>query len=240
MPASAGIFHGAALVTATMICKIHASMKKHYSIALILAALAFTGGSAHAETADRDKPMNVEADAMRYDDLKQTNVFTGNVVMTKGTIILRGARVDVRQDAEGFQYGVVTAAPGKLAFFRQKREGVDEFIEGEAEEIYYDSKADNVRLVRKAVMRRYLGTKLSDETTGAEINYHNTTGVFTVDGGVRNLGGPPGSVGTGNNSGGRVRAMLTPKSAASAPAVPDANTTAPALRPSLQLDGERK
>ncbi|MFZ4288370.1 lipopolysaccharide transport periplasmic protein LptA [Variovorax sp. HJSM1_2] len=214
-------------------------MKKINTIALLLAALAFTAGAAHAETADRDKPMNVEADAMRYDDLKQTNVFTGNVVMTKGTIILRGARVDVRQDPEGYQYGVVTAAAGKLAFFRQKREGVDEFIEGEAEEIYYDSKADNVRLVRRAVMRRYLGTKLSDETTGAEINYHNTTGVFTVDGSVRNLAGAPGGAGTAN-SGGRVRAMLTPKSAASAPAVPDANTTAPALRPSLQLGGERK
>ncbi len=222
-----------------MICKIHASMKNKYSIALILAALAFTGGFAHAESADRDKPMNVEADAMRYDDLKQTNVFTGNVVMTKGTIIIRGARVDVRQDAEGYQYGVVTAAPGKLAFFRQKRDGGDEFIEGEAEEIYYDSKADNVRLVRRAIMRRYLGTKLSDETTGAEINYHNTTGVFTVDGNVRNLAA--GNAGTAAPaSGGRVRAMLTPKSAASAPTVPDANTTAPALRPSLQLGGERK
>ena len=59
---------------------------------------------------------------MRYDDLKQTSVFTGNVVVTKGTIIIRGARIDVRQDPEGYQYGVVTAAPGKLAYFKQKRE----------------------------------------------------------------------------------------------------------------------
>ena len=59
---------------------------------------------------------------MRYDDLKQTSVFTGNVVVTKGTIIIRGARIDVRQDPEGYQYGVVTAAPGKLAYFKQKRD----------------------------------------------------------------------------------------------------------------------
>ena len=76
--------------------------------------------------------MNIEADALRYDDLRQTSVFTGRVVVTKGTIVIRGARVDVRQDPEGYQYGVVTAEPGKLAFYRQKREGVDEFIEGEA------------------------------------------------------------------------------------------------------------
>ena len=77
---------------------------------------------AQAEKADRTKPMNIEADAMRYDDLKQTSVFTGNVVVTKGTIIIRGARIDVRQDPEGYQYGVVTAAPGKLAYYRQKRD----------------------------------------------------------------------------------------------------------------------
>ena len=63
--------------------------------------------------------MNIEADALRHDELKQTSVFTGNVVMTKGTIVLRGAQLDVRQDPEGFQYGVVTAEAGKRAFFRQ-------------------------------------------------------------------------------------------------------------------------
>src|SRR6187200_2654104 len=84
---------------------------------------------AAAEKADRNKPMNIEADAMRYDDLKQTSVFTGNVVMTKGTIVIRGTRVDVRQDPEGYQYGVVTAAPGKLAYYKQKRDaGSDEWI----------------------------------------------------------------------------------------------------------------
>ena len=93
--------------------------------------------------------MNIEADALRYDDLKQTSVFTGNVVLTKGTIVIRGARVDVRQDPEGYQFGVVTAEPGKLAFFRQKREGVDEFIEGEGETIEYDSKADSVKFIKQ-------------------------------------------------------------------------------------------
>ena len=57
----------------------------------VLAALCILwGGAAHAEKADRNKPMNVEADALRYDDLKQTSVFTGRVVLTKGTILIRG------------------------------------------------------------------------------------------------------------------------------------------------------
>ncbi len=100
---------------------------------LVLAA-ALAASAAKAERADRAKPMNIESDAMRYDDLKQTSVFTGAVVVTKGTIIIRGARIDVRQDPEGYQYGVVTAAPGKLAYYKQKRDapGGDEWIEGES------------------------------------------------------------------------------------------------------------
>ena len=111
--------------------------------------------------------MNVEADALRYDDLQQTSVFTGHVVVTKGTIVIRGARIDVRQDPEGYQYGVVTAEPGKLAFFRQKRDGVDEYIEGEAETIEYDGRADRVKFIGRAEMRRLRGATLTDETSGA-------------------------------------------------------------------------
>jgi len=218
-----------------MVSKIHALMKKYYTHLLLWLAIAMasamSGTAAWAEKADRDKPMNVEADNMRYDDLKQTNVFTGRVVMTKGTIIVRGARIDVRQDAAGYQFGVVTAEPGKLAFFRQKRDGVDEYIEGEAEVIEYDSKADNVKLIKRAVMRRYLGSTLGDETTGAVIVYENTTGVFTVDGSPTT----PGSQASAN--GGRVRAMLSPKPAASAPAPAGPGTT---LRPSLRLEGDPK
>ena len=109
---------------------------------------------ARAERADRDKPMNIESDALRYDDKTQTSTFTGRVVLTKGTIVMRGARLDVRQDDQGNQFGTMQAEPGKRAFFRQKREGLNEFIEGEGETIEYDSKTDTVRFLRRAEMRR--------------------------------------------------------------------------------------
>jgi lipopolysaccharide export system protein LptA len=207
--------------------KIRAFMKQllaPFGFALALALAALPAG---AEKADRAKPMNVEADALKYDDLKQTSVFTGKVVVTKGTILIRGARIDVRQDAEGYQYGVVTAEPGKLAFYRQKRDGVDEFIEGEGETIEYDGKADRVKFIKRAEMRRIRAGALSDEVVGSLITYDNTTDVFTVDGG-------PASPAIG----GRVRAVLTPKPGASAPA---ANTGPAAnLRPSTTFDGGRK
>lgn len=202
---------------------------------------------AQAEKADRTKPMNIEADAMRYDDLKQTSVFTGNVVMTKGTIIIRGTRIDVRQDPDGYQYGVVTAAPGKLAYYKQKRDaGTDEWIEGESEVIEYDSRADNVKFIRRAVMRRLYGATVNDESSGPLIVYDQSNDTFTVNGSSL----PPNAA-VAAPPGGRVRAILTPKAAASAPAAgtrpaaaAPAAAPAPAsgtgLRSSSTLGGEER
>ncbi len=204
-------------------------------------ALAGIAPLAQAEKADRTKPMNIEADAMRYDDLKQTSVFTGNVLVTKGTIIIRGARIDVRQDPEGYQYGVVTAAPGKLAYYKQKRDaGTDEWIEGESEVIEYDSRADNVKFIRRAVMRRLIGAKPNDESSGALIVYDQSNDTFTVNGSPL-----PPNAGVATQSSGRVKAILTPKAAAAGgtpPAVAPSPTPAPGsgLRPSTTLGGEQR
>jgi lipopolysaccharide export system protein LptA len=204
---------------------------KHLYTPLLLAVLALSSPLAQAERADRDKPMNIESDALRYDDQKRLSTFTGKVLLNKGSIVMRGARLEVRQDAKGSQFGTLTAEPGKLAFFRQKRDAVDEFIEGEAERIEYDSQADTVRLFRSAELRRYRGTKLDDEISGSVIVYDNKTEMFTVDG----VAGPSGG------GSGRVRAVLAPRAASSAPAAPNAGPQiTPSLRSSTTLDGERK
>src|ERR1700694_192984 len=96
-------------------------------VALPLAAFA---PAAHAERADNDKPLNIEADNMTYDDLKQVNIFTGHVVATKGTIIIRADRVDVTQDPQGYQYATGTSTGGNLSYFRQTRDGLHAYIEG--------------------------------------------------------------------------------------------------------------
>ena len=203
-------------------------MKNSFAPLTLALVLALAAGSAGAEKADRNKPMNVEADALRYDDLQQTSVFTGKVVVTKGTIIIRGAKMTVRQDPEGYQFGVVTAEPGKQAYFRQKREGVDEYIEGESETIEYDGKLDRVKFIGRAEMRRLRGATVNDQ--------------FTVDGG--NVAATP------SNPGGRVRATLAPRQTASEPAAPasgaaaaspGASAPAPArLRPATTLGQESR
>ncbi|HYP84181.1 lipopolysaccharide transport periplasmic protein LptA [Variovorax sp.] len=202
--------------------------------ALAAALLAGACGMVWAEKADREKPMNIEADSMRYDDLKQTSVFTGNVVATKGTITVRGARIEVQQDPEGYQHGVVTAAPGKRAYFKQKRDGPpgsDEWVEGESELIEYDGRAETVKFIRRATMRRLVGTRVNDETNGAMIVYDQVHDTYTVNSAPDQPGSQPAP-------GGRVRAMISPRSGEGA-AQPPAQPAGKGLRPSTSLGGSR-
>jgi lipopolysaccharide export system protein LptA len=186
-----------------------------------------------AEKADRDKPLNANADALKYDDLKQTSVFTGNVIITKGTILMRGGRIDVRQDPQGFQFATITSNGNAQAYFKQKREnGVDEWIEGVADTIEYDGKADTVRFVKKANLKRLRGATTSDEIVGGLVVYDNTTDVYTVDGGAGQGG-----------SGGRVSAVLSPKLAATPTPTSTQQGTlrqSTTLNPTSATSGEKK
>ncbi len=199
-------------------------MKFPFLRLLLCAACTLTAGVAGAEQADAKKPMNIEADALRYDDLKQISVFSGNVVLTRGTIIIKGTRIEVRQDPQGYQFGVVTAEPGQRAFFRQKRDGEDEYIEGESETIEYDGRADVFKLIKDARLRRLRGTQVADVVTGNIIQYSSLTDVFTVDGSPQ-------------KGGERVRATLTPRNETAAPAAPRAPVP---LRTDNTLGGGRK
>ena len=187
---------------------------------LLAGALALLASGAAAEKADRQKPLNIEADRMLVDDTKKESVFEGNVVLTQGTLQLRGDRVQVRQDAEGFSYGV---AWGRPATFRQKRDGVDEYIDGFAERLEYDGRKDLLQMFSAARL-----TKGRDEVRGDYISYNATTEFFQVNG---------AAAGAQGQGGGRVRAVIQPKPrpgeappAAGAPANPGS-----ALKPSPDL-----
>jgi lipopolysaccharide export system protein LptA len=165
-----------------------------------------------AERADRDKPLNIEADKMQMDDLKQVSVFTGRVVLTKGTIIVRAERLVIKQDPEGYQYGTAYGSAGKTASFRQKREGADQFVEGYGEEIEYDGKAEIVKLKKNALLKRLEKEKPTDEVCGNLIVYESLTELFSAD------SGPAGAC----SPNGRVRLVIQPRSGATVAVQPGA------------------
>lgn len=157
-------------------------MKRFFLLSLF--ALNIAGNpSAYAEKADADKPTNIEADQMVYDDVKQINTFTGNVTLTRGTLNMKAQKIIVSQDAAGYQFATLHGAPGGLANFRQKRDGGPNlWIEGQAERIEYDGKNDLVKLYAKAKLRRMDGQKLIDEVDGELISYDNRSEFFSVNG----------------------------------------------------------
>ena len=176
------------------------------ALALAVACLGLVQ-TAHAELADRAKPLNIEADAMRYDDAHKITTFTGRVVATKGTIVLRADKVEVRQDPQGNQFMYAEGSAGHQAFMRQKREGLNEYIEGEANRIERDDRTQIARLTGNARMRRLVGTQLADEVRGDTIVYNDLTDVYNVAGGPST--GARGAA-AGAVPAGRVRAVINP------------------------------
>lgn len=165
---------------------------------LLVFATCLIVPEARAERADRDKPVNLEANRITIDDAKKTQVLEGNVQLVQGTLVIRAEKIVVSQDANGFNKGTAFAASNRLATFRQKREGKDEYIEGEAERIEYDGTADKVELFNRAYVKSGL-----DEVRGQYIAYDGKTENYVA------MSGAPGGGKTGGNE--RVRAVIQPK-----------------------------
>ncbi len=101
---------------------------------------------AQAEKADKDKPSVVDADRLTHNELTQTQVFEGNVQLTRGTLVMKANRLESKLDPEGYQMVKAQGGAGKLTSFKQKREGLDETIEAEAMMLDFDGKADTIVL----------------------------------------------------------------------------------------------
>ena len=177
--------------------------------AALAAAILAAPFAAFAEKADKDKPARIEANRMSADDARRITIFEGNVILAKGTILVRAERIVVRQDNEGFQITTATGAPAR---FRQKREARDEWLEGEALRIEIDDKNEKIEFHERARMLRD-----QDEVRGELISIDTRSEFFSVSGakGAAAGAGPEG----------RVRAVIQPKAqdteaAKSAPATP--------------------
>ena len=135
------------------------------ALAASLAALAC--GSALAEKADRSKQLVIEADRPGTLDLqRQVVVFNGNVTITQGTMVIRADHIEVREATDGYRAATAIGTPAKQASYRQKREGLDETVEGTADRIEYDGRTDILRFIGNGSVRRLRAGTLADEKIG--------------------------------------------------------------------------
>jgi lipopolysaccharide export system protein LptA len=195
-------------------------------VALVaLVALASPPALAAVQRADRSQPMVVEADREGVLDLqRQVLVYTGNVVVQQGSMVLRADRVELRTLEGGYRAASAIGTPERPATWRQKREGLDESVEGAAERIEFDARADTLRFIGQGAVRRLRGAVVADEITGARILWDNGAEVFRVEGGAVSQTNPTG----------RVRAVLSPRDESSAASAPE-----PARPPTTPLEPSR-
>jgi len=177
---------------------------------LLATLLLFWMPAGFAERADRDKPINLEADQVTVDDAQKISTFTGNVRLSQGSLLILGDRIVTVQDQEGFMQVTVF---GDTASFRQKREGLDGYVEGYGKRIEYDTHIDTLQLHEQARLKRDL-----DEVIGEHITYSSKTEIFQVNGNANN---------TENTRPQRVRAVIQPRKKESEVPVPPSNSVIP-------------
>ncbi|MFL6709954.1 MAG: lipopolysaccharide transport periplasmic protein LptA [Massilia sp.] len=193
----------------------------------LIAAAVFAGGAAFAEKADSSKPTLIDADSATGNEVTQTRTLIGNVVLARGTLLMKAGRAVIKSDPEGYVYATFYADPGKLATFRQKRDGGDIWDEGEAERIEYDNKLEVVKMFSRAKITTLEGNRKTQEAQGPYLSYDSRKEVYSLENDVS---------GTTKTNGGRVRMVIEPKvtpapgAPAAAPA-PAATTPAPATAP---------
>jgi lipopolysaccharide export system protein LptA len=170
-------------------------------LAPILATLvAFAAPASYADRTDREKPVNIEANRITVDEAKKVQIFEGDVQLTQGTMLLRAEKIVVSQDVNGYQKGTAYGSNTRLASFRQKREGREEYVEGEAERIEHDAKAERTELFIRARIKSGL-----DEVNGQYISYDARSENYIVSGAA------PGTGPQQAGDQGRVRAVIQPK-----------------------------
>ena len=192
-------------------------MKSNISMAVWCGLLALTAPlNAVAERADRDKPVNLEADKVTVDDRQQLHIYEGNVILTQGSLTIKAGKLHVKQDAQGYQRGIAFSGAKGVASFSQRREGRSDYVEGEAERIEHDMRTEKTEFFNRAHVRSGL-----DEVKGQYIVYDLKTENYVVTSGPNGTSAAPGA-------GERVRVTIQPRNQT---AVPAATTVIPSKEP---------
>jgi lipopolysaccharide export system protein LptA len=151
------------------------------TIATLLILLSFSIPSAYAEKADQDKPIVLEAEKVSVNDVQQIYDLEGEVLLTKGSILITGEKGNIKVDAQGYEYVDVQASPKATASFRQRREGpVDEFTQGSGQSVLYNAKTEVLTLTGDASLKRLLNMQMLDQLRGWKIDYDDVKQVYKV------------------------------------------------------------
>jgi lipopolysaccharide export system protein LptA len=148
------------------------------SFALLLACFIT---ATHAEKADQDKPVILEAEKVSVNDVQQVYELDGQVLLTKGSILITGEKGNIKVDPEGYEYFDVQGNPESTASFRQRREGpANEFMQGRGQTVTYNAKTELLTLTGDASLKRLLNMQMLDQLQGWKIDYDDVQQRYKV------------------------------------------------------------
>jgi len=137
--------------------------------------------TAHAEKADQDKPVILEAEKVSVNDVKQAYDLNGQILLIKGSIIVTGEDGHIAVDPQGYEFVDVIGTPEAVASFRQRREGIaDEFMQGRGTQVTYDAKTEFLTLTGDASLKRLLNMQMLDQLKGWKIEYDDVKQYYRV------------------------------------------------------------
>lgn len=156
--------------------------------------------SSEGDDPQAEPATQILSNSLVYDDAKKTSVFVGDVIMTRGLLTLRADKLDMREDSEGFQYGIATMDDDGRVHIRQERPENFEVLEGLGERAEYDGKLETFDLIGKARLTRFICGKPLDTISGQQVRYYQKTETYQAVGGANS-----------DNTDGRVRSVAQPR-----------------------------
>ena len=139
-------------------------------------ALLTAFGTVNAETADRSKPIEINADNFQGDEVKQVAIYTGRVEVHQGTLEILGDKLTVTISPEGYRTITVTGNPVRMKERRDvKTPGVEEWVHASSLTAVYEELAKLARSENGLV---------KDSSAGEKIVYNLRTARSRVEGAV--------------------------------------------------------
>jgi lipopolysaccharide export system protein LptA len=154
-----------------------AGAKSLYAGPLLLIGGLLLAGQAAAKESDRNQPIELNADRAEMNNATGVGVYTGNVVLTQGTMRITADRMTVHTTPEGQIARAV--AEGKQATFRQLPEGQSEYVHARAPRMEYRLQpGTRVDLTGGATL-----TQGKNEFSGQTIHYDVDADIVTAQSG---------------------------------------------------------
>jgi lipopolysaccharide export system protein LptA len=149
---------------------------KQVHFGLVCVLLLFSG-SALALSSDKDEPIEIEADTAELDDKKRITIYRGDVIVTQGTLLMKGDVFTVYYDEEReLDYATMD---GNLAYYRQLPDNSEVYDEAWARRMEYYEEKGQVILIRDAKVVQdgleFTGERIEYDTINSRVVAHGRT-----------------------------------------------------------------